>query len=90
MTFHLCISFYSKACLNKIRWGKFWLSSKEYPVGILTDKTCAWFQKSVKIQIITATTTKNAREIWEIAFTEECSCCTIVLQSIGQGLPLHI
>ena len=60
MTFHLCISFYSKACLNKIRWGKFWLSSKEYPVGILTDKTCAWFQKSVKIQIITATTTKNA------------------------------
>ena len=44
MTFHLCISFYSyKAFLNRIMWGKFWLSSKEYPLGILTDKTCSCF-----------------------------------------------
>ena len=42
-TFHLCISFNSYAFLNKIGWGKYRLSSKEYPVGFLTNKTCSWF-----------------------------------------------
>ena len=32
-------------------------------MGILTDETCTWFQKSMQLQIITATTTQNAREI---------------------------
>ena len=65
MTIHLCISFYIWEFFNKIRWGKFWLSSKEYPMEILTDETCTWFQKSMQLQIITATTTQNAREIWD-------------------------
>ena len=43
MTFYLCKSFYSKSFLNKIKWGKFCLSSKEYPVRILAYITCSWF-----------------------------------------------
>ena len=43
-------------------------------MGVLTDKTCSWFQKSVQLQIITATRTKNAREIREIArFFPHCT-----------------
>ena len=46
MTFHLRISFYSKACVNKIRWGKFGLSSKEYPVEFLLIKRAHGFKKA--------------------------------------------
>ena len=60
-------------------------------MGILTDKTCSWFQKSVQLQIIAATITQNAREIREIVeFFPHCALDVFqVLQPIGQGPPQH-
>ena len=74
------MTFRIKHFLNKIKLSKFWLSSKEYPVEILTDKTCSWIQKSVQLQIITITTTQNAREIRQIAgFFSHCALDVFLL-----------
>ena len=47
-------------------WGKNWLSPRNIPWEFLLIKRAHGFKKNVQLQIITATTTQNAREIREI------------------------